>query len=101
MLVFIGIILLLLWLFDYAVHLTAGSLVNLLLIFAAISFSLDFLRGRSPSDRRPNWDHRPPKQHRRSLTLAARRLRQRVRGFRGPSQRQARRDRAQDARDQV
>lgn len=101
MLVFIGIILLLLWLFDYAVHLTAGSLINLLLIFAAISFSLDFLRGRSPSDRRPNWDHRPPRPHRRRLTLAARWLRHRIRGFRRPSQRKARRDRARDTGEQA
>jgi amino acid transporter len=85
MLVIVGIILLLLWLFDYAVHLTAGSLIDLLLIFATISFALDFLRDRSPSDRRPDWDHRPPKAHRRRIVLAARWLRHRVRGFRSPS----------------
>jgi len=101
MLVFIGIILLLAWLFDYAVHLAAGSLIDLLLIFAAISFGLDFLRGRSASDRRPNWDHRPPREYRRRMTLAARWLRHRLRGFRSPSRRQARRDREQAAREQA
>jgi hypothetical protein len=67
MLTIIGIIPLLVWLFDYAVHLTVGSLVQLLLLFAAISFGLDFLRSRSSNgrERRPNWDHRPPKEHRR------------------------------------
>lgn len=58
MLVIVGIILLLAWLFDYAVHLTAGSLVDLLLILATISFALDFLRTRE--ENRPRWDHRPP-----------------------------------------
>jgi hypothetical protein len=80
MLVVIGIILLLVWLFDYAVHLTAGSLIDLLLLFAAISFGLDYIGGRSAWDRRRNWDHRPPKVHRRTLRLASRWLRQRFRG---------------------
>lgn len=101
MLVFVGIILLLVWLFDYAVHLTAGSLIDLLLIFAAISFGLDFLRGRSALDRRPNWDHRPPREYRRRMILAARWLRHRLRGFRRPLQRQARREREQAAREQA
>jgi hypothetical protein len=89
MLTIIGIILLLVCLFDYAVHLTAGSLVHLLLLFAAISFGLDFLRSRSSNgrERRPNWDHRPPKEHRRRLTLAVRWLRDRVRSLRSSSQR--------------
>lgn len=65
MLVIVGIILLLLWLLDYAVHLTAGSLVDLLLLFAVISFALDFMRGRGSSDRRPGWDHRPTRGQRR------------------------------------
>jgi hypothetical protein len=99
LLVIIGIILLLAWLFDHAVHLSAGSLINLLLIFATISFALDFVRDRNDSERRPNWDHRPPTAHRRRMTLAARWLRNRVRGFRDPSQRQARRARA--AREQA
>ena len=47
MLTIVGIILLLVWLVDYAVQLTAGSLVHLLLLFEAISFGLDFLRSRS------------------------------------------------------
>jgi hypothetical protein len=80
MLVIIGIILLLLWLIDYAVHPGASSLVDLLLIFAAISFGLDYLRGRSGWDRRPNWDHRPSTAHRRRMTLAARWVRNRFRG---------------------
>jgi hypothetical protein len=101
MLVIIGIILLLAWLFDYAVHLTAGSLIDLLLIFATISFALDFVRDRGGSERRPNWDHRPPRAHRRRMNLAARWLRQRVRGFRDPSQRQARRTRTHAAREQA
>ena len=58
--------------FDYAVHLTASSLIDLLLLFAAISFALDFVRDRGDSDQRPNWDHRPPTGHRRRMTLAAR-----------------------------
>jgi len=91
MLTIIGIILLLVWLFDYAVHLTAGSLVDLLLLFAAISFALDFMRSRSSTgkERRPNWDHRPPKEHRRRLTLAVRWLRQHARSIRSSSERSA------------
>ena|SRR5258707_1809331 len=87
MLVAIGIILLLAWLFDYAVHLTAGSLVDLLLLFAAISFALDYIRGRSAWDRRPNWDHRPPKAYRRPVNAMNRWLRDRLRGSNdaGPS----------------
>jgi|SRR6476661_764066 hypothetical protein len=80
MLVAIGIILLLVWLFDYAVHLSAGSLVDLLLLFAAISFALDYIRGRSSWDRRPNWDHRPPKAYRRPVNAVSRWLRDRSRG---------------------
>jgi Family of unknown function (DUF5670) len=79
MLVAIGIILLLVWLFDYAVHLTAGSLIDLLLLFAAISFALDYIRGRSAWDRRPNWDHRPPKAYRRPVHSMSRWLRDRSR----------------------
>jgi hypothetical protein len=101
MLVIIGIILLLAWLFDYAVHLTATSLIDLLLIFATISFALDFVRDRGDSEHRPNWDHRPPRGHRRRMTIAARWLRHRVRGFRNPSQRQAREVRTQAAREQA
>jgi hypothetical protein len=99
-LVFVGIILLLLWLFEYAVHLTAGSLVDLLLIFAAISFGLDFLREREAAEPRPGWDHRPPKAHRRRIALATRWVRQRARSLRGPSQDRAARNRPQAARSQ-
>ena len=75
MLVLIGIILLLVWIIDYAVPLNAGSLIDLLLLFAAISFGLDYLRGRSAMDQRPNWDHRPPSAFRRRMTLAGRKVR--------------------------
>src|SRR4029077_12421780 len=67
MLVVIGTILLLVWIIDYAVPLNAGSLIDLLLLFAAISFGLDYLRGRSALDQRPNWDHRPPSAVRRRM----------------------------------
>ena len=80
MLVAIGIILLLAWLFDYATHLTPGSLVDLLLLFAAISFALDYIRKRSVWDRRPNWDHRPPRAYRRPVHALNRWLRDRSRG---------------------
>jgi hypothetical protein len=74
MLVVVGIILLLAWIINYAVPLNAGSLVDLLLLFAAISFGLDYLRRRSKLDHRPNWDHRPPKEYQRRFTLAGRKL---------------------------
>ena len=80
MLVAIGIILLLAWLFDYAIHLTAGSLIDLLLLFAAIAFALDYIRRRSAWDRRPNWDHRPPKAYRRPMNALTRWLRDKARG---------------------
>jgi hypothetical protein len=99
----IGIILLLVWLFDYAVHLTAGSLVDLLLLFAAISFALDFLRSRSSNgkERRPNWDHRPPTERGRRMTLVVRWLRHRVRSFRSSSERGAHGERQVVARGHV
>src|SRR5262249_5128026 len=75
MLVLIGIMLLLVWLINYAVPLNAGSLIDLLLLFAAISFGLDYMRGRSAMDSRPNWDHRPPSVFRRRITLAGRKVR--------------------------
>ncbi|MGA2430987.1 MAG: DUF5670 family protein [Candidatus Acidiferrum sp.] len=59
MLVIIGMILLLTWIFDHAFHLTADSLINLLLIFASISFALDFVREDKVMDPRPGWDARP------------------------------------------
>jgi hypothetical protein len=63
MLVIVGMILLLTWIFDHALHLTPSSLVNLLLLFASISFVLDFLRERMNvgHDPQPGWDARPPK----------------------------------------
>jgi hypothetical protein len=62
MLVIVGMILLLTWIFDHAVHLTPSSLVNLLLLFATISFVLDFLRERENLRHpRPGWDAMPPK----------------------------------------
>jgi hypothetical protein len=60
MLVIIGMILLLTWIFDHALHLTPDSIVNLLLIFASISFALDYLRERDVEPR-PGWDDLPPK----------------------------------------
>jgi hypothetical protein len=63
MLVIVGMILLLTWIFDHALHLTPSSLVNLLLLFASISLVLDFMRERMNvvQDPRPGWDARPPK----------------------------------------
>jgi hypothetical protein len=103
MLTIIGIMLLLVWLFGHAIHLTAGSLVDLLLLFAAISFGLDFLGSRSGNglERRPNWDHRPPREYRRRMTLAFRWLRQRVRSLRGSSERSGHTDRPLAARGHV
>jgi hypothetical protein len=59
MLVIVGMILLLTWIFEHAFHLTADSLVNLLLIFASISFALDFIREQEITEPRPGWDDRP------------------------------------------
>ena len=59
MLVIVGMILLLTWIFEHAFHLTADSLVNLLLIFASISFALDFIREQEITEPRSGWDHRP------------------------------------------
>jgi hypothetical protein len=62
MLVIVGMILLLSWIFDHALHLTPSSLVNLLLLFASISFVLDFLRERENIRHpRPGWDAMPPR----------------------------------------
>jgi hypothetical protein len=62
MLVIVGMILLLTWIFDHAVHLTPSSLVNLLLLFATISFVLDFMRERENIRHpRPGWDAMPPR----------------------------------------
>jgi hypothetical protein len=62
MLVIVGMILLLTWIIDHAIHLTPSSLVNLLLLFATISFVLDFLRERENIRHpRPGWDAMPPR----------------------------------------
>jgi hypothetical protein len=79
MLVIVGMILLLSWIFERAFHLTADSLVNLLLIFASISFALDFFRERDTMEPRPGWDNRPS---RRGIGAVARSIRRR---FDGPS----------------
>ena len=62
MLVIVGMILLLTWIIDHAIHLTPSSTVNLLLLFASISFVLDFLRERENIRHpRPGWDAMPPR----------------------------------------
>ena len=77
MLVIVGMILLLTWIFDHALHLTPSLLVNLLLLFASISFVLDFMRERMNlgQELRPGWDARPPKNW---LGVTVRWFRQRV-----------------------
>jgi hypothetical protein len=76
MLVIVGMILLLTWIFDHAVHLTPSSLVNLLLLFATISFVLDFLRERENMRHpRPGWDAMPPRGW---FSSSIRRVRQKV-----------------------
>lgn len=79
MLVIVGMILLLTWIFEHAFHLTADSLVNLLLIFASISFALDFIREQEITVPRPGWDDRP---RRLGVGSVARWIRHR---FDGPS----------------
>jgi hypothetical protein len=61
MLVIVGMILLLTWILDHAIHLTTDSLINLLLLFATISFALDFIRERDFMNPPPGWDARPPR----------------------------------------
>jgi hypothetical protein len=68
-------ILLLTWIFEHAFHLTADSLMNLLLLFASISFALDFIREREVTEIRPGWDHRPRKM---GIGNVSRWLRQRL-----------------------
>jgi len=79
MLVVVGMILLLAWIFERAFDLSAGSLVNLLLIFASISFALDIFRERDTMSPRPGWDHRP---RRLRISSAVRSIRRR---FDGPA----------------
>jgi hypothetical protein len=62
MLVIVGMILLLTWIFERAFDLTADSLV-LLLIFASVSFALDFIREQEITQPRTGWDHRPRRLH--------------------------------------
>ena len=74
MIVFVGIMLLLVWLIDYAVHPGVSNIVDTLLLFSSISFTLDILRERrrEPKDRPPRWDHDPPTSPRGRLRSAAR-----------------------------
>jgi hypothetical protein len=82
MLVIVGMILLLTWIFEHAFHLTADSLVNLLLIFASISFALDFIREQEITQPRTGWDQRP---RRLRLGSVARWIRRRFNGPSAPS----------------
>jgi hypothetical protein len=81
MLVIVGMILLLTWIFEHAFHLTADSLVNLLLIFASISFALDFIREQEITEPRPGWDDRP---RRHGMGSVARSIRRRLDGPSSP-----------------
>jgi hypothetical protein len=81
MLVIVGMILLLTWIIDHAIHLTPSSLVNLLLLFATISFVLDFLRERENIRHpRPGWDAMPSRGW---LSASVRRVRQKKDGGAG------------------
>ena len=82
MLVIVGMILLLTWIIDHAIHLTPSSLVNLLLLFASISFVLDFLRERENIRHpHPGWDAMPPRGW---FGSSMRRVRQKMDGGAGP-----------------
>ena len=82
MLVIVGMILLLTWIIDHAIHLTPSSLVDLLLLFATISFVLDFLRERENLRHpKPGWDAMPPKGW---FGASMRRARQKKDGASGP-----------------
>jgi hypothetical protein len=61
MLVIVGMMLLLTWIIDHAFQMAASSLIDLLLLFACISFALDCLRERDIMSPQPGWDSRPPK----------------------------------------
>jgi hypothetical protein len=74
-------ILLLAWIFEHAFDLSAGSLVNLLLIFASISFALDIFRERDSMSPRSGWDHRPPRLR---MSSAVRSIRRRFDGHASP-----------------
>ena len=76
MLPIVGVTLLVLWLLDYAFHLTAGSLVNLLLIFAVLAFIIDFFGrpGAAIWEKKANWDHRPTKARWRWVKFNLRKL---------------------------
>jgi hypothetical protein len=76
MLVIVGMILLLTWIFDHALHLAPSSLINLLLLFATISFALDALRERENMRHpKPGWDAMPPRGW---FGLSMRRVRQKM-----------------------
>ena len=82
MLVIVGMILLLTWIIDHAIHLAPSSLVDLLLLFATISFVLDFLRERENLRHpKPGWDAMPPKGW---FGASMRRARQKKDGASGP-----------------
>jgi hypothetical protein len=98
MLVLIGMMLLLVWIINYAVPLNAGSLIDLLLLFAAISFGLDYMRRRSALDRPANWDHRPPSEFRRRVVLTGRKVRG---AFGGSGKDDGKDDQSQEAGGQV
>src|SRR5215467_14450634 len=81
MLVIVGMILLLTWIIDHAIHLTPSSLVNMLLLFATISFVLDFLRERENLRHpKPGWDAMPPRGW---FSASVRRVRQKRDGDAG------------------
>ena len=76
MLVIVGMILLLTWILDHALHLAPSSLINLLLLFATISFALDALRERENMRHpKPGWDAMPPRGW---FGLSMRRVRQKM-----------------------
>ncbi|HUE44141.1 MAG TPA: hypothetical protein VMP12_11270 [Candidatus Sulfotelmatobacter sp.] len=95
MLVIVGMILLLTWIFDHALHLTPSSLVNLLLLLASISFVLDFFRERENIRHpRPGWDAMPPRGW---LAESIRRVRQKMGGGASRARRSDELDRVADA----
>jgi hypothetical protein len=81
MLTMIGIVLLVVWLFDYAFHLAPGSLVHLLLVLAVIAFLLDFIlnRGASVWDTGLRSNGRPPTRANRMMRIGSRWVRNLVR----------------------
>ena len=74
MLTMIGIVLLVVWLFDYAFHLAPRSLVHLLLVLAVIAFLMDLIlnRGASYWDKRLPSNDRPPTRANRMMRIGNR-----------------------------